>query len=80
MGCAQRPAPGGPGGGRAAGVDAGTRLVSTEQEQDGARRVRAREVGLFRYGLIQDALDESLKYFSVRLFARPIASKHCEPV
>ena len=34
--------------------------MSTEQEQDGARRARAREVGLFRYGLIQDALDPAL--------------------
>jgi len=34
--------------------------VSKEQDQKDARRVRAREVGLFRYGLIQDALDEAL--------------------
>jgi putative transposase len=34
--------------------------VSKEQEQDNARRVRAREVGLFRYGLISDALEPAL--------------------
>lgn len=34
--------------------------MSKEQDQDNARRVRAREVGLFRYGLIQDALDPAL--------------------
>lgn len=34
--------------------------MSKEQDQDNARRIRAREVGLFRYGLIQDALDPAL--------------------
>jgi putative transposase len=34
--------------------------VSAEHEQDAARRARAREVGLFRYGLISDALDPAL--------------------
>ena len=34
--------------------------MSTEQDQDNARRARAREVGLFRYALIQDALNEQL--------------------
>src|SRR5664279_3188045 len=34
--------------------------MSTEQEQDRARRERARQVGLFRYGLIQDALEPAL--------------------
>ncbi|MDP4015307.1 MAG: DDE-type integrase/transposase/recombinase, partial [Candidatus Nanopelagicales bacterium] len=34
--------------------------MSEEQNQDNARRARAREVGLFRYGLIQDALDPAL--------------------
>jgi putative transposase len=34
--------------------------VSKDQDQDNARRARAGEVGLFRYGLIQDALDEAL--------------------
>src|SRR5680860_327003 len=38
----------------------GEHLVSKENDQDNARRVRAREVGLFRYGLIQDALEPSL--------------------
>ena len=34
--------------------------MSREQDQDNARRARAREVGLFRYALIQDALNEAL--------------------
>lgn len=34
--------------------------MSTEQDQDTARRARAREVGLFRYALICQALDEAL--------------------
>jgi putative transposase len=34
--------------------------VSKQQDQDNARRARAREVGLFRYGLIQDALNSEL--------------------
>jgi len=34
--------------------------VSKEQERDDSRRVRAREVGLFRYGLISEALDPAL--------------------
>jgi len=34
--------------------------VSEEQDQDNARRARAQAVGLFRYGLIQDALEPSL--------------------
>ena len=34
--------------------------MSTEHDQDTTRRTRAREVGLFRYGLIQDALDPAL--------------------
>ena len=37
-----------------------TPSVSTEHDQDTTRRTRAREVGLFRYGLIQDALDPAL--------------------
>jgi len=34
--------------------------VSKEQDQDSARRARASQVGLFRYGLIQDALAAGL--------------------
>ena len=34
--------------------------MSEEHDQDTARRARAREVGLFRYGLISDALDPAL--------------------
>jgi len=35
-------------------------IVTNEQDQDRARRARAQQVGLFRYGLIQDALDPAL--------------------
>ena len=35
-------------------------IVTKEQDQDQARRARAQQVGLFRYGLIQDALDPAL--------------------
>src|SRR5664279_3799321 len=48
-----RPAVGGPGDERQFGV-------SKEQDQDSARRARASQVGLFRYGLIQDALAAGL--------------------
>ena len=34
--------------------------MTKEQDQDDARRARAREVGLFRYGLISEALNEQL--------------------
>ena len=34
--------------------------MTKEQDQDRARRARAQQVGLFRYGLIQDALDPAL--------------------
>ena len=34
--------------------------MSAEQDQDNARRARAQQVGLFRYGLIQDMLDPGL--------------------
>jgi len=34
--------------------------VSKEQDHDSALRARARQVGLFRYGLIQDALEPAL--------------------
>ncbi|MDQ1532084.1 MAG: putative transposase [Microbacteriaceae bacterium] len=34
--------------------------MSEEHDQDTARRARAREVGLFRYGLISEALDPAL--------------------
>ena len=34
--------------------------MSAEHDQEAARRARAREVGLFRYGLISDALDPAL--------------------
>ena len=34
--------------------------MSAARDQEAVRRARAREVGLFRYGLIQDALDPAL--------------------
>jgi putative transposase len=38
----------------------GPAIVTKEQDQDRDRRARAQQVGLFRYGLIQDALDPAL--------------------
>jgi len=49
--------------------------VSTEQDQDNARRARAREVGLFRYGLIQDALDEALSTKQRGRLVRAVAAR-----
>jgi putative transposase len=49
--------------------------VTKEQDQDNARRARAREVGLFRYGLIQDALDEALSTKQRGRLVRTIAAK-----
>jgi putative transposase len=47
-------------GRRKAASREGEQLVSREQDSDNARRARAREVGLFRYGLIQEALEPAL--------------------
>jgi hypothetical protein len=49
--------------------------VSKEQDQDNARRVRAREVGLFRYGLIQDALEPALSTKQRGRLVRAIAAQ-----
>jgi putative transposase len=49
--------------------------VSKEQEEDSARRVRAREVGLFRYGLISDALDPGLSTKQRGRLVRAVAAQ-----
>ncbi|HYO86030.1 MAG TPA: DDE-type integrase/transposase/recombinase [Dermatophilaceae bacterium] len=49
--------------------------MSREQDQDNARRARAREVGLFRYALIQDALNEELSTKQRGRLVRAIAAK-----
>jgi len=49
--------------------------VSKEQDQDSARRVRAREVGLFRYGLIQDALEPALTTKQRGRLVRAVAAR-----
>jgi putative transposase len=49
--------------------------VSKEQDQDSARRVRAREVGLFRYGLIQDALEPALSTKQRGRLVRAVAAR-----
>lgn len=49
--------------------------MSKEQDQDNARRARAREVGLFRYGLIQDALDEALSTKQRGRLVRAVAAQ-----
>ncbi len=53
----------------------GEQLVSREQDQDNARRARAREVGLFRYGLISDALNEQLSTKQRGRLVRAIAAQ-----
>ncbi|MGB8383762.1 MAG: hypothetical protein WCG47_21375 [Dermatophilaceae bacterium] len=55
--------------------------MSKQQEQDNARRARAREVGLSRYGLIQDALNEALSTKPrVRLVRAIAAQTHPGPL
>jgi len=49
--------------------------VTKEQDQDDARRARAREVGLFRYALIQEALNEELSTKQRGRLVRAIAAK-----
>jgi putative transposase len=49
--------------------------VSKEQDVDNARRVRAREVGLFRYGLISDALNTALSTKQRGLLVRAVAAQ-----
>ena len=54
--------------------------MSKEQDQDSARRARAREVGLFRYALIQDALNEELSTKQRGRLVRSVAaSRHPGP-
>ena len=53
----------------------GEQLVSKEQDQDNARRARAREVGLFRYALISEALDEQLSTKQRGRLVRAAAAK-----
>jgi putative transposase len=49
--------------------------VSKQQEQDDARKVRAREVGLFRYGLISEALEPALSTKQRGRLVRAIAAR-----
>jgi putative transposase len=49
--------------------------VSKEQDQDSARRARAREVGLFRYGLISEALDPALSTKQRGRLVRAVATR-----
>ena len=49
--------------------------MSKEQEEDSARRVRAREVGLFRYALISDALDPGLSTRQRGRLVRAVAAQ-----
>lgn len=54
--------------------------MSKQQDQDDARRARAREVGLFRYGLIQDALNEQLSTKQRGRLVRAVAARtHAGP-
>jgi putative transposase len=49
--------------------------VSQEQDQETARRARAQEVGLFRYALIADALDEALSTKQRGRLVRAVAAR-----
>jgi hypothetical protein len=49
--------------------------VSQEQDQETARRARAQEVGLFRYALIADALDEALRTKQRGRLVRAVAAR-----
>lgn len=49
--------------------------MSKEQEQDTARRARAREVGLFRYALISEALNDQLSTKQRGRLVRAVAAK-----
>jgi putative transposase len=61
--------------GREAKGSRGERFVSTEQDREDARRVRAREVGLFRYGLISDALEPALSTKQRGRLVRAVAAR-----
>lgn len=49
--------------------------MSREQDQDNARRARAQEVGLFRYGLICEALDPGLSTKQRGRLVRAVAAR-----
>lgn len=49
--------------------------MSQEQDQETARRARAQEVGLFRYALIADALDEALSTKQRGRLVRAVAAR-----
>gem|GEM_PF-4149547 len=49
--------------------------MSKEQDQEGARRARAREVGLFRYALISDALDPAMSTKQRGRLVRAVAAQ-----
>jgi hypothetical protein len=49
--------------------------VSAHQDQEATRRVRAREVGLFRYGLISEALDAGLSTKQRGRLVRAVAAR-----
>ena len=49
--------------------------MSREQDQDNARRARAREVGLFRYALISEALNEELTTKQRGRLVRAVAAR-----
>ncbi len=68
MGCLDRSAPGQAGRREAASV-------TKQQDQDNARRARAREVGLFRYALISEALNEELSTKQRGRLVRAVAAK-----
>jgi len=50
-------------------------FVNREQDQDNVRRARARELGLFRFALIQDALNEELSTKQRGRLVRDIAAR-----
>ena len=69
-----------PGSARAGWAGTGrTPNVSAGHDQETARRARAREVGLFRYGLIQDALDAGLSTKQRGRLVRAVARIHPGP-
>jgi len=49
--------------------------MSSEQDSERARRARAQQVGLFRYGLIQDALDPALSTKQRGRLVRQVAAR-----
>ena len=51
------------------------RFVTQEVDQEAARRVRAQRVGLFRYGLIAEALDPALSTRARGRLVRSIAGQ-----